>query len=264
MISSISSNNAADNTPAASSSSTANISEVNSPFGELFIQNLDSSDPTVVGWDYGNNNIHVPAGMTLASLQAAAAATSAASTSTTPSTSSATTANSASSPTTPATTAPAAESTTSTTATTTATSSSGSSSSSGSPVIPGINDNNPNDIVTAQQVFGNTPWVTSAGGTGPTGNFNLNPEYFATQQTAQTVAQMLGGTVVSVNEMAETPGNPFSQNVNNEMIQLSNGEMINAGLVAGFFSHGYSLGMVQTMIQNEVTNVANETGVKTV
>ena len=43
------------------------------------------------------------------------------------------------------------------------------------------------------------------------------------------------------------------------MVQLPDGAMINAGLVAGFFTHGYQASMVQQMIQNEVTNVEAET-----
>jgi hypothetical protein len=111
----------------------------------------------------------------------------------------------------------------------------------------------------AQQVFGSSPWESDPTVSGPAGNFNLNPEYFATQQTAQMVAQMVGGTVVAVNNMSSTtPGDVFKQSTDNEMVKLSDGSMINAGLVAGFFTHGYSLSMVQSMIQNEVTNVQAE------
>jgi len=225
MISNVSSATTADAASSATSSTTSNISEVNSPFGELFIENLDSNDPTVVGWDYGPNNVNLPPGITADSLDATSANTS---------------------------------STSSTAASSSDAASAASSNSAPAVVIPGVSTSDPNAVVTAQTVFGASPWIASAGGTGPTGDFNLNPQYFATEQTADMVAQMVGGTVVPVNNMANTPANPFSQNVDNEMIQLADGSMINAGLVAGFFSHGYSLSMVQTMIQNEVTNVQAE------
>ena len=51
---------------------------------------------------------------------------------------------------------------------------------------------------TAESVFGANPWETNPGGTGPNGlTYNYNPYYFATPATAQTVANMLGGTVVA-------------------------------------------------------------------
>lgn len=109
---------------------------------------------------------------------------------------------------------------------------------------------------TAQSVFGSNPWIANAGGNGPTGPFNLNPMYFATPQTAAEVAAMVGGTVVPVNTFAQTPGNPFTQNVPNEMVELANGKMINPGLVAGFYTHGYPQSMVNQMIQNEVQDVS--------
>jgi hypothetical protein len=107
-------------------------------------------------------------------------------------------------------------------------------------------------------VFGDSPWETDVVGTGPSGNFTLNPQYFATESTAQEVAAMVGGTVVSVNTMAQCSGNPFKQSEDNEMVELSNGCMINAGLVAGFFNNGYDLSQISRMIQNEVTNVEKE------
>jgi len=233
MISNITSAAAADTTSSTASSPTSSIREVNSPFGELFIQNLDSSNPTTVGWDFGPNNVNLPPGMTSDSIDSTSAPAASSNAAATDSTS----------------TAAAAQTSANTTA-----------GISSSPVtIPGISTTDPNAVLTAQNVFGDSPWILSAGGTGPTGNFSLNPEYFATEQTADTVAQMVGGTVVAVNQMGSTPADPFSQNVDNEMIQLADGSMINAGLVAGFFTHGYSLSMVQTMIQNEVKNVQAET-----
>jgi hypothetical protein len=64
---------------------------------------------------------------------------------------------------------------------------------------------------------------------------------------------MVGGTVVQANEMA--PNGPLGQDQPNEMVKLPNGGMINPGLVAGFYTHGYSQSMVDQMIANEVKNV---------
>jgi len=223
-------------TTTSSSSSGSNISEVNGIFGLMFIQNLGGADPTLVGWDYGPNNIQLPPGMTMDDLNALTSSSA----SSTPASST----TSTDSPTSAASSAPAAESAA---ATNTVLSS--------NDIIPGVPGTDPNAVMTAQQVFGSSPWASNPTVTGPAGTYGLNPQYFATQQTAQLVAEMTGGSVVPVNNMANTPGNVNSQNMPNEMIKLSDGGMINAGLVAGFFTHGYSLSMVETMVQNEVKNV---------
>ena len=104
---------------------------------------------------------------------------------------------------------------------------------------------------TAQSLFGANPWSAGAGGTGPTGGFSYNPYYFATAATAAKVAQMLGGKVVAMNDI--TPFGPFQQNLPNQMIRLPNGRLINAGLVAEFYDHGFTQQMVDKMIAAEVT-----------
>jgi len=106
---------------------------------------------------------------------------------------------------------------------------------------------------TAESVFGANPWVPNPTGTGPTGLYTYNPYYFATTQTAQTVASMVGGQVVQMN--AVSGGVRFVQNQPNEMVQLPNGAIINPGLVASFYTHGYPQSMVTQMIANEVANV---------
>jgi len=103
---------------------------------------------------------------------------------------------------------------------------------------------------TTESLFGVNPWCTDAGGTGPSCSYNYNPMYFATPATAAKVAQMLGGKVVAMN--AITPYGPFQQNQPNQMIQMPDGKLINAGLVAGFYSHGYTQQMVDQMISSEV------------
>ena len=104
---------------------------------------------------------------------------------------------------------------------------------------------------TAQSLFGANPWSAGAGGTGPAGSYGYNPYYFATEATAAKVAQMLGGKVVAMD--AITPFGPFQQNQPNQMIQMPDGRLINAGLVAGFYDHGYTQQTVDKMIAAEVS-----------
>ena len=103
---------------------------------------------------------------------------------------------------------------------------------------------------TAESLFGANPWSSDAGGTGPGGDYGYNHYYFATPQTAATVAQMLGGKVVAMD--AITPYGPYKQNQPNQMIQMPGGKLINAGLVAGFYDHGYTQQTVDKMIAAEV------------
>ena len=104
---------------------------------------------------------------------------------------------------------------------------------------------------TAQSIFGANPWSTDAGGTGPNGSYSYNNYYFATPATAAKVAQMLGGKVVA--QDAITPFGPFIQNQPNQMVQMPDGKLINAGLVAGFYDHGYTQQAVDRMIAGEIS-----------
>jgi hypothetical protein len=104
---------------------------------------------------------------------------------------------------------------------------------------------------TAQSLFGSNPWSTTAGGTGPNGSYSYNSYYFATPQTAAKVADMLGGKVVAAD--AITPYGPFQQSEPNQMVQMPDGRLINAGLVAGFYDHGYTQQTVDKMIAAEVS-----------
>jgi hypothetical protein len=104
---------------------------------------------------------------------------------------------------------------------------------------------------TAESVFGANPWVANPGGQAPNGvNYSYNPYYFATPATAAKVAQMVGGKVVETN--AITPFGPFVQNQPNQMVQLPNGRLINAGLVASFYDHGYSQQFIDRLVTSEV------------
>ena len=104
---------------------------------------------------------------------------------------------------------------------------------------------------TAESVFGANPWITNPTGTAPDGStYGYNPLYFATPATAAKIAQLVGGTVVPSNQLASLGG--FAQQQPNQMVQLSNGTLINAGLVASFYNRGLSQACIDQMIQNEI------------
>ena len=125
--------------------------------------------------------------------------------------------------------------------------------------VPAVQAPNPHAVPTVESMFGPAPWLANPTGTCPNGDtFGYNPLYFATPATAQKVAQMVGGSVVQDNEFTKnTPGNPFSQQQPNQMVQLANGALINPGLVASFYTHGYPQWMVDQMIANEVAGAAS-------
>ncbi len=107
---------------------------------------------------------------------------------------------------------------------------------------------------TAESVFGPNPWVTNPTGIGPDGSaYSYNPYYFATPATAAKVAQMLGGTVVQ--NYSFTPnGGPFAQQQACTMVKLPDGRLVNPGLVASFYTHGYPQSYIDMMIAAEVRN----------
>lgn len=108
---------------------------------------------------------------------------------------------------------------------------------------------------TAQSVFGADVWMTDPIGLNPDGStFEYNPFYFATETTAQTVAQMVGGTVVTKNVFTQPAGDPFVQQQPNYMVQMPNGAIINPGLVASFYTFGFPQSQINTMIAQEVAN----------
>lgn len=108
----------------------------------------------------------------------------------------------------------------------------------------------------AGPLFAGNPWVTDPTGSGPGPVTHYNPVYFATPQTAQTVAQMVGGTVVSTEVFTSAPGSPFQQNEANLMVQLPNGGLINPGLVADIYTHGWNQAFVNQQVANEVAGAA--------
>ncbi|HMC61555.1 MAG TPA: hypothetical protein VKJ01_20355, partial [Candidatus Solibacter sp.] len=73
-----------------------------------------------------------------------------------------------------------------------------------------------------------------------------------TPATAAKLAQMLGGKVVTTN--AITPYGPFTQNQPNQMVQLPNGKVLNAGIIADIYNHGYSQQQINMMVSAEVND----------
>jgi hypothetical protein len=105
----------------------------------------------------------------------------------------------------------------------------------------------------AGPLFGANPWLADPTGNGPDGNVtHYNPVYFATQQTAQTVAGMLGGQVVQSVQITTAPGSPFQQNQPNYMVQLPNGGLVNPGFIADIYTHGWSQSFIDKNVANEV------------
>jgi len=103
--------------------------------------------------------------------------------------------------------------------------------------------------MTADALFGDHPWIDNPTGTGGVTPWSYNPVYFATRQTAEKIATLIGGKVVEQNAM--TPYGGLRQQVPNEMIELPNGKVLNAGLIANFFAHGYSQSFVNRLLQLE-------------
>ena len=105
----------------------------------------------------------------------------------------------------------------------------------------------------AGPLFGPNPWLGDPTANGPNGSVtHENPIYFATQQTAQTVAQMLGGTVVQSVQILTAPGSPFQQNEPNNMVQLPNGGLVNPGFIADLYTHGWNQTFINQQIAAEV------------
>jgi hypothetical protein len=109
---------------------------------------------------------------------------------------------------------------------------------------------------TAQSVFGPNVWMTDPIGLNPDGSsFEYNPIYFATETTAQAVAQMVGGQVITENVFTQPAGqDPFVQQQPNYMVRMPNGAVINPGLVASFYTFGFPQSQINTMIAQEVAN----------
>lgn len=103
---------------------------------------------------------------------------------------------------------------------------------------------------TAESVFGPNPWMNPVG-MGPTGMYTMNPFYFATPQTAAKIAALVGGTVVQSNQFTPN-GGAFMQMQANQMVQLPDGRVVNPGLIASFYTHGYPQSYIDQMIAAEI------------
>jgi hypothetical protein len=107
----------------------------------------------------------------------------------------------------------------------------------------------------AGPLFGANPWLNDPTGANPDGSVtHYNPVYFATQQTAQTVAGMLGGQVVQSIQITNAPGSPFMQNQPNLMVQLANGGLVNPGFIADLYTHGWNQDFINQQISAEVAD----------
>jgi hypothetical protein len=109
---------------------------------------------------------------------------------------------------------------------------------------------------TPQSVFGSQVWAQDANYSAPDGSVrSYNPIYFASAATAQKVADMVGGKVVPMNMMAYAGG--MLQSQPNLMVQLPNGKLVNPGLIADFYNHGYPQSYVDALVQNEIRGAVN-------
>jgi hypothetical protein len=109
---------------------------------------------------------------------------------------------------------------------------------------------------TPQSVFGDQVWMPDASYTAPDGSVRgYNPIYFASPATAQKVADMFGGKVVSMNMMAYAGG--MLQSEPNLMVQLPNGKLVNPGLIADYYNHGYPQSYVDALVKNEIQGAQN-------
>jgi hypothetical protein len=83
--------------------------------------------------------------------------------------------------------------------------------------------------------------------TGPNGySSNMNPIYFADPATAQRMAQQLGAELFYGDQFG-SPGSPtsFPQQA---LLRLPNGQVVNAGLVANTYNHGYSQNTIDQIL----------------
>ena len=203
------------------------------PFGDVMVNEL--STPNLAGLFSGGRSVAtraLEAALPTVVASTAQAATAAASTAQTAATVASTAQTAASAATAPATVAASTAQTEAATDTTQADDSS--------------------SAPTAESVFGPNPWVTDPTGMAPDGSsYGYNPMYFATAATAAQVAQMVGGKVVTGNEFTSADG-PFQQQQPNQMVELANGTLINPGLVASFYTHGYPQSYIDFLVQNEI------------
>jgi hypothetical protein len=97
----------------------------------------------------------------------------------------------------------------------------------------------PGTNIPTQNPFGPDPYIPNptqnifaGNGSGQMVQQSLAPYYYPTQQTAQTAAQLFGGTVI-----VQTPDavSPFTINQPTYMVRLPNGTEINPGIISHFY-----------------------------
>jgi hypothetical protein len=108
--------------------------------------------------------------------------------------------------------------------------------------------------------LGSSPFMNSPTGNGPTGSFGFNPTYFPTRETAETIAQMLGGKVVPQTAILSSPGSPFHQDQLNYMVELPNGNVINPGFIAQAIASKQPRSTIDALIYSEVNNTGIAAG----
>jgi hypothetical protein len=99
--------------------------------------------------------------------------------------------------------------------------------------------NFPGTDIPTQNPFGPDPYMSNPtqnifanDGTGKMIPQSLAAYYFPTERTAQTAAQLFGGTVFT---QPPDPGSPFTFNQPRYMVRLANGTEINPGIIAHFY-----------------------------
>jgi len=100
---------------------------------------------------------------------------------------------------------------------------------------------------------------TSAMGGGP---WPLNPAYFATQETAQYIADKFGTGQITQVPFGGT-GGPYTSSAEEYHIVLANGATVNAGLLADYYvrwPESQCPGVADTMIQMAIANAEQFSG----
>jgi hypothetical protein len=131
------------------------------------------------------------------------------------------------------------------------------------PVAPAAQQASARTTVAADSPYpdlGPHPFMSNPTGTGPTGSFGFNPQYFPTEQTATKIADMLGGKVVPQAAILNGPGSPFKQNQLNYMVELPDGRTINPGFIAQAISSGQPRNTIDAIIYSEATGNGVQTG----
>jgi hypothetical protein len=94
------------------------------------------------------------------------------------------------------------------------------------------------------------------------GSWPLNPDYFATEQTAQYIADKFGTGQVTQVPFGGT-GGPYTSSAEEYDVVLANGATVNAGLLADYYvrmPESQCPGLADTMIQQAVVTAEKYNG----